>query len=530
MAEPHGASSHDYTLDQLLGRGMTSDIYLGHYGPAGVVVLLKRFHVRNVDPAKLNKLRWQVLWVGAARLPGLAWMRALEQDEEGRPVLILQRAGEETLEQFLARNEGGLEPGAALLLARRLAAALQQAAELGLDYELIEPATIMLEDGTDPVLLGFDLASVFDLAALAEEASAAQLAFLAPEQRTGRSSDVRSLVYSLGALLAAMLAPGWPSELEAGAEAGSGADPAAVLAQLEDSVTGETSTLLRTALQAEPALRYHDLEGFLRAADEALRAEGLIAGEATSATTLSAVTHGWKASSLSKGATGATRYEPLDTESERLPMTQEAPSGLIASARDAYRARRHSWRLPMLLLYLFLGTIAVAAILLILEPGALDSAKRQRATVDSALPPTPTLFGFGVPATPLTATPSDVPAAAPIEPAVTNTVMPVLATATPTLLPATATRSSPTPTQTRVTATLSPTPSPTAFTPSPTAVIVVPSGTPFPTVTGTSIPPTEPPPPPATEPPPTQQPPPPPTDPPPPPTETPFITPTAPAP
>jgi hypothetical protein len=514
MSEPTSASNEEYVLGELLGSGLTSDLYLGQYGEGGATVLLKRFHILDVDPARLNRLRWQMLWIGATRYPGLAWMRAVLQDEEGRPILVLQRAGEETLEQFLRRNDWRLARGAALDLVRRLTFALKHAAELGLDYTFIQPSTIMLEGGANPILLGFDLAGDFNLAALAADLPPEQVASLAPEQRSGRGSDERSLVYSLGALFATLIPPARP------------------VGRRQDRVSAEMEALLQTAMAEDPQARYPDLGAFLEALDTALAGEDPMAGAQNVAAGLPATGISWKPSGAEvglrtptdSGLFGVPPQPALTTQTA--PATRELQPSLGTPPASIARTRRRASRLPLLLLYLLLALIAAGAILLTLEPDLLDSLRRAGMVEDGALPPTPTLVDLGIGAT---ATPEIAPIEA-VLPATTSTATLVPATATATGSASTATRPSPTPSATRPTATAtvtsSPSPSATIVPPSPTAVIVLPP----PTEPPPPPPPTEPPPPP---PPPTEPPPPPP---PPPPTETPPspteppATPTAPVP
>lgn len=531
MVDATTPGSEDYVRGELLGRGLISDLYTGQYGPAGVAVLLKQFRDHDTDAVRLNKLRWQVRWADMNRYPGHARMRGIHEDEDGRRTLILERAGGETLEQFLQRNTDGVEASAALLIVRRLAEALQQAAGLVLDYQFLQPATIVLEGENNPILLGLDLAGHFDLVALAAEAPAVQAAFLAPEQRAGDGADERSMIYSLGVLLATLLAPMWLFGEDGQAQDGPPEPPADVLAALQDEVTAETFALLVVALQRDPASRHKDLNAFLDAAYAAQLAEAADLDGANAATVSLASPRGWKPSGVPRGMMSAGSPE-IDEPVTKVAATAAEPLPTSPPPPDAmYRSDSRQPRLPLVLLYLLLTTVAAAAILLVLEPEITDWLKRPGVATEGPVVPSPTVFNLGISTTLESQATTPAAAATTMTPSATSTAIAVPATMTPTRATATATRPSPTPT--RATLTPSPPPSATVNLPPPTTVLILPTST-QPPPPPTEPPPTEPPPPPPTEPPPplpTEPPPPPPTEPPPPtPTEPPPATPTAPSP
>jgi hypothetical protein len=519
MVDETTPGSEEYVRGELLGRGLTSDLYTGQYGPGGVAVLLKRFRDHDTSDIRLNKLRWQVLWAGAKRYPGLAWTRGVHEDEDGRRTVIVEPAGDETLEEFLQRNEGGVNAGVALSLIRQLAEALQQAAELGFDYQFLQPATIMLEGETNPILLGLDLAGQFDLAALAADAPAAQVAFLSPEQRAGEESDERSLIYSLGVLLATLLAPAWLYGTDGLAADTVPEPPAEVLAALQEDVSPETFALLQVALQRNPASRHKDLSSFLQAARAAELAEAGDDDGAAAAAAGLAQPRGWKPSGVPKSVVSAGSVEMGEPVSAATATADEAPPSSPPPPDAPYRGGSRQPRLGLILLYLLLAIVAAGAILFVLEPEIIDRLRRPGVVTEGPVAPSPTVFNLGIATTPEAPATTPAPAAATATATATATAVP--ATASPTRATATATR--PSPTAMRATATPSPSPTATAIVPPPTTVLIFPTSTPLPP------PPTEPPPPPPTEPPP--PPPPPPTEPPPPtPTEAPPATPTAPSP
>lgn len=123
------------------------------------------------------------------------------------PYLVMPYLPGPSLEQRLRRN-GPMPVVDALRIAKQVAAGLAAAHQQNLIHRDIKPANILLSRETErAVLTDFGLARAVDDASLTRTGVLAGTPqFMAPEQARGEATDVRSDIFSLGALLFAMLA------------------------------------------------------------------------------------------------------------------------------------------------------------------------------------------------------------------------------------------------------------------------------------------------------------------------------------
>ncbi|MCU1258120.1 MAG: histidine kinase [Bryobacterales bacterium] len=129
-------------------------------------------------------------------------------EHHGRPVLVLDDPGGESLDQLLA---GPMEMTQFLRLAVGLAMALSGLHKRGLIHKDVKPANVLVAPATGEVrLMGFGIASRLPRERQAPaplELIAGTFPYMAPEQtgRMNRSIDSRSDLYSLGVTLYEML-------------------------------------------------------------------------------------------------------------------------------------------------------------------------------------------------------------------------------------------------------------------------------------------------------------------------------------
>jgi len=123
------------------------------------------------------------------------------------PYLVMPYLPGPSLEHRLRRH-GPMSVLAALRVAKQVAAGLAAAHDQNLIHRDIKPANILLSGETErAVLTDFGLARAVDDASLTRSGTLAGTPqFMAPEQAQGENVDVRSDIFSLGALLFAMLA------------------------------------------------------------------------------------------------------------------------------------------------------------------------------------------------------------------------------------------------------------------------------------------------------------------------------------
>lgn len=138
---------------------------------------------------------------------------------QGLPFLVMPYLPGPSLADRIERD-GALAPLEALRVARQVAAGLKAAHQQGLIHRDIKPANILLSGETErAVITDFGLARAADDATLTRSGTLAGTPqFMAPEQARGEPTDARSDLFSLGALLFAMLTGRAPVEEPTGAE------------------------------------------------------------------------------------------------------------------------------------------------------------------------------------------------------------------------------------------------------------------------------------------------------------------------
>jgi len=174
------------------------------------------------------------------------------------PYLVMPYLPGPSLEERLKRF-GALAPLEALRVARQVAAGLQAAHAQGLIHRDIKPANILLSGDTErAVITDFGLARAVDDATLTRSGSLAGTPqFMAPEQARGEPTDSRSDLFSLGALLFAMLTGRPPVAELSGTETVRkvGHLPPPKLASLLDDVPGWLSQLVESLHAFDAAKR-----------------------------------------------------------------------------------------------------------------------------------------------------------------------------------------------------------------------------------------------------------------------------------
>lgn len=125
---------------------------------------------------------------------------------QGLPYLVMPYVPGPSLEERIRRH-GPMPVVDAIRIARQVAAGLKAAHAQGLIHRDIKPANILLSGDTErAVITDFGLARAADDATLTRSGSLAGTPqFMAPEQARGEPADTKSDLFSLGALLFAML-------------------------------------------------------------------------------------------------------------------------------------------------------------------------------------------------------------------------------------------------------------------------------------------------------------------------------------
>jgi serine/threonine-protein kinase len=196
-----------YRVIEHLGSGGQGDVYRAVHPHLGRDVVLK--WARDQLPEdQQRRLLDEGRVLAQVDDPGVVRVHDVEVIA-GRPLLVFEYVRGRPLADVL--KAGPLPPRPAAALAARVADVLERVHRRGILHRDIKPANLLLDEGGQPRLLDFGLASLArpwgDVNQLPEGSVAGTLQFMAPEQAAGRTEQVgpRTDVFGLGAVLYCLL-------------------------------------------------------------------------------------------------------------------------------------------------------------------------------------------------------------------------------------------------------------------------------------------------------------------------------------
>jgi len=199
------------------------------------------------------------------RHPRVAAVREIVEID-GHPILVLDYVDGERLDARLAREPMTIER--ALVVAIDVAEAVAAAHAEGVMHNDLKPSRVKIPSDGRAVVLDFGVARMRPVASARALRSAAAAAdaprftgtpgYAAPEQLTGRSTDRRSDVYSIGAVLFEMLAGRRPFEdaEAAGVALATLTEPVPSVRRLNPAVPDELDAVVTRALAKNPGDRF----------------------------------------------------------------------------------------------------------------------------------------------------------------------------------------------------------------------------------------------------------------------------------
>src|SRR5713101_3590618 len=158
---------------------------------------------------------------------------------------------------MLARKEG-FSIWDLLDITRQVCAALEHAATKGVAHHSLEPAKIMVQWDGMVKIIGYGISNMSLIAADSGKGLGRLMPYCSPEQIRGEAIDLRSNVFTLGAIL---------YEMVVGRKAFDAADPVTLVSQIESQIPANpsavnskiqpaVSALIMKALAKDPAERY----------------------------------------------------------------------------------------------------------------------------------------------------------------------------------------------------------------------------------------------------------------------------------
>ena len=193
-----------YTLLTVLGTGGMATVWRARDEMLGRDVAVKVLSPQHADdPGFLARFEGEARHAAAVSHPRLVTVFDCGV-ESGTPFIVMELAAGRTLRQVLD-EAGALPPGQAVAIAAAVCEGLEAAHAAGLVHRDITPANIVMNGGEVKVL-DFGIARADGTrAATAAGTVVGTVAYLSPEQASGRPADPRSDLYSVGCVLFEML-------------------------------------------------------------------------------------------------------------------------------------------------------------------------------------------------------------------------------------------------------------------------------------------------------------------------------------
>ena len=265
-----------YDIIRVLGVGGMGAVYHAWDSELGLSVALKVV-LPGSDPDALAELerRFKRELVLARQVTHPNVIRIHDLGElEGIKYITMPFVQGTDLARLLATT-GRLPLPRALGFARQVAAGLRAAHEVGVVHRDLKPANILIDEAEKAVITDFGIARSTDSSTFATAAGAivGTIAYMAPEQATGRPVDQRADIYAWGLIVYEMLAgsqtAGGNSALSLLLERARQAPPP--LRSIDPTIPEPIDRIVAKCLQPEPGARYQtvkDLEADLGRLDE----------------------------------------------------------------------------------------------------------------------------------------------------------------------------------------------------------------------------------------------------------------------
>ena len=257
-----GPAGERYDVMERLGRGGMGVVYKARDRELGRLVALKVLPLA-ADGGARERLRREARAASAVDHPHLATVYDLGRTADGAPFVAMAYVEGETLRDRLAR--GPLPAPEAAALAGQIASGLAEVHRHGIVHRDVKPSNVLVTPAGTATLVDFGIARTPGSELTREGLRLGSPAYMSPEQTRGDTVDLRTDLWSLGALIYEMLAGGPPFPADS---------PEAVVARIRTDepaplphVPADTPLVrvMRRCLAKDPADRFASADDLLRA-------------------------------------------------------------------------------------------------------------------------------------------------------------------------------------------------------------------------------------------------------------------------
>jgi len=282
-----GTRIGDYEIQQLIGRGGMSVVYLAEHIRLHRKVALKLLSPEMAEDDTFRR-RFTSEWERLAQLDHPNIIPIFEAGEAGGLLFIAMRYVQTTDLKGLIGHEGRLEPERAVSIIAQIASALDAAHQQDLVHRDVKPHNILVAtgygaEGEDHVYL-----SDFGLTKHTQSRSGltqtghfmGTIDYVAPEQIAGKTVDGRTDEYALGCVLYECLTgrPPFQREEDTAILFAHLQEPPPLVSELRPDLPPALDEVIATAMAKDPDQRYATCLDFARAARRVVRLGSTPAG------------------------------------------------------------------------------------------------------------------------------------------------------------------------------------------------------------------------------------------------------------
>ncbi len=246
-----------YELLESLGHGGMGEVFRARQGSLGRTVALKLLRPDLLAVGWMpERFEQEARRMAALQHSNVVTVHDCVRLDDGRVAIVMEYISGGSLREKLQAAPGGLPLPQALQWAREIAAGLRAAHAAGLIHRDIKPDNVLIDESGVARVSDFGLACLDDgpqTRYTQTGAAAGSPGYMAPEIWRGESADVRSDVFSYGAMLYEMLTGRLPQ--------GSFPPPRA----LRPDISAALNDSILAALHPDPAGRPPDITAMLSA-------------------------------------------------------------------------------------------------------------------------------------------------------------------------------------------------------------------------------------------------------------------------
>jgi serine/threonine-protein kinase len=260
-----GTQVDRYLIVEQLGGGGMGMVYRALDTELSRDVALKLLPRRQCPPEQLTRFRAEAQAQARLRSPHIVTLYSLLELPMGS-ILVLEYIEGETLEARI-RFSGPLAPEHAVGLFDQILRGVEHMHQMGVVHRDLKPSNLVLTKSGHVKIMDFSIAKLLDQDVYAPGTMLGTLLYIPPEQISGRSSDARSDIYTLGVSLYQAVTGRLPYERQT--------DYALMHAHVQErppnprslvpSVPKDLERVILKAIEKEPSRRFQTAADFRQA-------------------------------------------------------------------------------------------------------------------------------------------------------------------------------------------------------------------------------------------------------------------------